>query len=106
MAQQTTYTYNYEYNWQTTQGTGAPAGPPQGTPPQGETRTSNEDGSQTTTVTGGFSATTTTETEPTEAQSSPSGSIGAGFDHTYLRSIEGILRLISIVSLGIIMVNV
>ena len=105
MAQQTTHTYNYEYNWQTTQGAGAPAGPPpQGTPPQGyheETRTSNEDGSQTTTVTGGFSATTTTETEPTEAQSSPSGSIGAGFDHTYLRSIEGILRLISIVSLSI-----
>ncbi|XP_003389011.1 PREDICTED: uncharacterized protein LOC100635744 [Amphimedon queenslandica] len=107
MAQQTSYSYNYQYSWQTTPGgPGAPGGPPPGPPqetaaPQAyheETRTTNEDGSNTTTVTGGFSAATTTETGPTESegQSSPSGSIGAGFDHTYLRSIEGILRLISI----------
>ena len=112
MAQQTSYSYNYQYSWQTTGSAGGQPpqhgpGPTEGAPPYyEEKKTTNEDGSQTTTVTGGYSTGTTTETGPTDTggDSPRSESIGAGFDHTYLRSIEGILRLISIVSLKCVII--
>ena len=92
------YSYNYSYSWQTNQGPvntvsggGQTSQPPPTWPQPSPSEPAKEQDQPT--VTGEKSDEAPPPPPPSSSQ------IGAGFDHTYLRSIEGILRLISIVSL-------